>query len=192
MFFEEVSRWNGAVQVNGILYPCITDAENSLKSDVVIQDVLLLRKEEKQNSGNFDEFSNTSEFVVTVKPYMTQKSTPGFDFMDKWNDNKPMPLRTMVGVVEKSTKGMVYMNLHGDIVTTQTQCCLKCGQPITHNVSRYFGLGPVCGKHNYIHPFDSEEELRAEVEKYRNEVLRKITWQGWIIKSAIINWEELK
>ena len=122
---------------------------------------------------------------------MTKKATPSFDFMAKWNNNIPMPLLTMVGTVEKETPGMVYMKLHGDIVSRLEPICMKCGRPITNPVSQYFGLGPICGNHNYVNPFDTEEELKAAVEDYRRNVLQKITWEGWVIKSSIISKQEV-
>lgn len=127
---------------------------------------------------------------IKVKSYMTKKATPEFDFMEKWNNNNPMPLRIMVGEKIKETPGMVYMKLHGDITSTQTQVCMKCGRPITNNVSKYFGMGPECGGHSYVNPFNSEEELKEAVEAYRR-TLNQITWEGWIIKSAIEGYESL-
>ena len=131
-------------------------------------------------------------YRITVKKCMTQPATPQFDFMAKWNDNKPMPLRTMVGRKVKETRGMVYMELHGDTVGRIMQTCLRCGRPITNPVSQYFGMGPECGGHNYTNPFDTEEELKHAVEVYRRDVLQKIKWEGWIIKSCILEYEEVK
>ena len=85
---------------------------------------------------------------------------------------------------------MVYMNLHGDITSVVTQTCLKCGKPITNNVSKYFGMGPKCGGHNYVNPFASDEELKNAVKEYRKR-LQNITWSGWVIKSAIVEEEVL-
>ena len=122
---------------------------------------------------------------------MTKKATPSFDFMAKWNNNIPMPLLTMVGTVEKETPGMVYMRLHGDTTGRIVTTCMKCGRPIENPVSQYFGLGPICGNHNYVNPFNTEEELKAAVEDYRRNVLQKITWEGWVIKSSIISKQEV-
>ena len=69
--------------------------------------------------------------------------------------------------------------------------CLKCGRPITNPVSQYFGMGPECGCHNYINPFYSKEELENAIKDYREKVLHNMTWEGWIIKSAIISEEVL-
>ena len=121
---------------------------------------------------------------------MTRKATPDFDFMKEFNQNVPMPFRTMIGTIEKETRGMVYMNLHADITEERTLRCLRCGRPITNPVSQYFGLGPECGGHNYVNPFYSNEELQQAVSQYR-EKLRNTTWSGWIIKSAILSDEEI-
>ena len=121
---------------------------------------------------------------------MTKKSTPDFNFMQKWNNDIPMPLKTMVGTIEKETNGMVYMKLHGDLYQKVTTRCLKCGKPITNHVSQYFGMGPECGNHNYVNPFNTEAELKEAVEKYRIEVLQNIKWEGWIPKSAILTKED--
>ena len=61
---------------------------------------------------------------------------------------------------------------------------MKCGRPLTNPVSRYFGIGPECGGHNYVNPFESDEELNEAVEQMKTE-LKNIRWTGWIIKSAI-------
>lgn len=124
------------------------------------------------------------EYKVEVKGYMLKKSSPDFNFMAQWNNDNPMPLKIMYGVKLKETRGMVFMRLHGDIKQTITQRCMCCGREITNPVSKYFGIGPVCGNHNYTNPFDTEEELRAAVEAYRVKLVNTI-WEGWIIKSAI-------
>ena len=121
---------------------------------------------------------------------MTRKSTPEFTFMKDWNNDIPMPLRTMIGTVEKETRGMVYMKLHGDITSEKTQRCLACGRPITNPVSQYFGMGPECGGHNYVNPFYSKEELQQAVADYRK-VLQSKTWEGWVIRSSIIEESEV-
>ena len=130
-------------------------------------------------------------YKIEVKNYMMKKSTPEFDFMAKWNNDNPMPLKIMVGSVEKETRGMVYMKLHGDILAEKTVRCMKCGRTLSNPVSQYFGIGPECGGHNYVNPFDTEEQLKAAVAEYKK-TLNDITWEGWIIKSAITNQEFLE
>jgi hypothetical protein len=195
--FNAIANWKGAVEINGVLYDTIEDARKIVSTTNISIDYIFLHSAEKSaEKRKITQFESTpttaQQYIVTVKQYMTKKSTPSFDFMEKWNSNNPMPLRTMIGTIEKETKGMVYMKLHGDIVAEQTQHCMRCGKTITNPVSQFFGMGPECGGHNYVNPFESEEELKSIVEDYRKNHLQKITWEGWIIKSAITSKEELK
>ena len=127
-------------------------------------------------------------YTISVKKYMTEKGTPSFDFMTKWNNDVPMPLVTMQGTVIKMTRGMVYMKLQGK--ATNTSMCICCGRLLTNPVSRLYGIGPECGKHFYINPFDTEEELKAHLAEIEDAVSR-ITWEGWVIKSAIKEYTEV-
>ena len=56
-------------------------------------------------------------YKITVKKYMTEPATANFDFQDKWNDGKPMPLCTMHGKVTKETRGMFHMELKSDDIS---------------------------------------------------------------------------
>ena len=56
-------------------------------------------------------------YKITVKKYMTEPATSTFDFQDKWNNGKPMPLCIMHGEVIKETRGMYYMKLKSDDIT---------------------------------------------------------------------------
>lgn len=176
---NQLKSWKGRVLVNGVEYDSIESVDFSTFTDDIH---IVLSKKSKKSS--VDELESAEQYLITVKKYMTQKATPEFDFMAKWNNDNPMPYMTMVGEEIKQTRGMVYMRLHGDVVTGYTQNCIKCGKPITNDVSRYFGIGPVCGGHNYVNPFDTDEELKDAIKKYR-EQLRTVVWEGWIIKSAI-------
>ena len=129
-------------------------------------------------------------FKVTVRQYMTKPATPEFDFHTKWNNDTPMPMRTMVGKIVQETKGMFKMELHGDITEKVTDHCLVCGKKLTNPVSKYFGVGPECGNHSYINPFETEAQLKQAVAEVRKQ-LQNVMWNGWIIKSAIENMEEL-
>lgn len=124
------------------------------------------------------------EYKIEVKPYMMKKSTPDFDFMAKWNEDNPMPLKVMYGVKLQETKGMVRMRLHGDIKTKITRCCMVCGRELKNPISQYFGVGPECGGHGYVHPFSSDDELKDAVAAYKAKLVSTV-WEGWIIKSAI-------
>ena len=194
MIWDEIKEWPGAVEVDGTLYPSVDEARNSLSGDAKnISSIKLCDKIKQAPEREYERPVSVGDTVykITVRLYMTKPATPEFDFMAKWNDNNPMPMRTMVGTVEKETSGMVYMHLHGDITSRVTQHCMKCGRVITNSVSKFFGMGPECGGHNYTNPFESEDDLKSAVEAYRREHLQKITWSGWIIKSAIIEREEV-
>lgn len=192
--FSTIASWKGTVEINGVTYDSVADARKFVAENSVSIEYIFLhavqKNAEKRKITQFE--SKPTQYVITVKQYMTKKSSPSFDFMAKWNDDNPMPLRTMIGTIEKETKGMVYMKLHGDIIAEQTHFCMKCGRPITNPVSQFFGMGPECGGHNYVNPFESEEELKSVVESYRRNYLQKITWEGWIIKSAIESQEEVE
>ena len=192
MIWDELKDWKGSVTVNDVDYPSVEDAQNSVSNSVdTISSIILYanNKNATERKKSVVESVPNALYKITVKQYMTKKSSPRFDFMQTWNNDVPMPLRTMVGTIEKETKGMVYMNLHGDITSPVTQYCMKCGKPITNPVSQYFGMGPECGGHNYVNPFENEEDLKEAVEKYRREYLQQIKWEGWIIKSSIIEQE---
>lgn len=182
---KSISEWKGSIELDGIHYdsvPIALDFDN-------LSNILLLTN--KKVSAGQEAKAASGLYKVTVRQYMTKQANPSFDFMLKWNNDIPMPFRTMVGTIEKETPGMYKMNLHGDILAEKTMVCMKCGKPINNPVSQYFGMGPECGGHNYINPFESEDALKEAVSNYKKELQNK-TWNGWIIKSAIIEMEEIK
>jgi len=178
-----ISKWSGNIELNGNKINKDFDS-TSINGPIhlVLYPDNFIQEFHKEDDNKVRDISGT--YRVSVKKYMTKPSTPEFDFMAKWNNDIPMPLMTMVGDKIKETNGMVYMKLHGDITMRVTETCLCCGKPITNKISKYFGMGPVCGGHNYVNPFASEEELNQAVRDYRKK-LQNITWEGWIIKSAI-------
>ena len=188
-----LKNWKGPVEINGTVYDSINAVNLANIKTLGEINIKLLHTEKIENKGNTSENRavDVTEYQITVKRYMTQKASATFDFMEKWNNNIPMPLRTMVGTVEKETRGMVYMKLHGDIIEERVCTCMKCGRVLTNPVSQFFGIGPECGGHNYVHPFDTDEELKYAVEEYKKQ-LRNIKWEGWVIKSAITERKELK
>ena len=127
-----------------------------------------------------------SEYQIEVKAWMLKPSTPDFDFMAKYNNDIPMPLMIMyTGGKLDETKKMIKVHLHGDIKQRVTLRCMCCGRPITNKVSQYFGIGPICGEHNYTNPFDTEEELDNAVSAYRTKLVNTV-WTGWLPISAIV------
>jgi hypothetical protein len=127
-------------------------------------------------------------YQITVKQYMTKPATATFDFQDKWNKGVPMPFVTMAGTVVKETRGMLYMELHRK--AQHTDRCICCGKLLSNPISKLYGLGPECGQHAYINPFDTEEELKEHLQEVQ-EKISMVRWQGWVIKSAIKEWKEV-
>jgi hypothetical protein len=186
--------WQGRIAVNGQEYSTVDEAISNFKPGKGSICIKLYQKQERGQNEERSELPSINkpepEVRITVKKYMTEKATKLFDFMAKWNNDVPMPLRTMTGRVLKETKGMVQMELHGDIWAEKICTCMACGRQLTNPVSQYFGIGPECGGHNYTNPFNSQEELKEAVQEYKRK-LQATTWTGWIIKSAIIKEEEV-
>ena len=167
--FREIKRFNDMNFIDGEHFSFTLEC-NKTEKKIIVTDKMVVG----------------GEYEITVKKYMTELATPSFDFMSKWNNNIPMPLVTMTGSVLKETRGMVYMNLHG--VAKATSRCMKCGKTLTNPISKLYGMGPECGSHFYINPFDSEEELQNSIEEVQSK-MENIKWEGWVIKSAIKEWE---
>lgn len=188
--------YKGGININGTDYPSVEEAIRSLRSKNASGSLVVNLLPRKQASGVSSPPANTKEksetktissetiYKIKVRQYMTKPPTPEFDFHTKFNSGVKMPMRIMVGKKLEETKGMVKMELWGEMTEETEDCCMRCGRKITNAVSRYFGLGVECGGHNYVNPFDTEEELKAAV-KSNNEKLKEIKWTGWIIKSAI-------
>jgi len=128
-------------------------------------------------------------YKITVKKYMTEPATSTFDFQDKWNNGKPMPLCIMQGEVIKETRGMYYMNLQGKAEPTSK--CLVCGKNLTNPVSKLYGVGPECSDKIGLIRIESEEEVKEKLKDIMEQI-DDITWKGWVIKSAIKEWEEIE
>ena len=116
---QQLSSWQGSIEIDGTFYASVADiptipqgATIRLMPRVAIQPVV----------------GENVEHIITVKQYMTKPASPEFNFMAQWNNNIPMPMRTMVGTIEKETKGMVYMKLHGDYIADRMYTCMCCGQ----------------------------------------------------------------
>ena len=181
-----LKNWQGKVEINGVMYDSIADVAIHIDANSPVNIKLYQKTVEKRVAANNAENKvNTvdehKEIKITVKQYMTKKSEPSFDFMAKWNKDVPMPLRTMTGWVEKETRGMVYMHLHA---TGQKEInCMRCGRTLTNPVSRHYGIGPECmSKLGIVANID-------EVDKIKEQLVN-ITWEGWVIKSAIVEEEE--
>lgn len=185
---ELLVSYKGELEVNGKHFRSVVEAVKAFNDYVGEMTIRLNVTAQTPAAQQPEQVSVTAEpkpvYQIKVRKYMTQPSSPSFDFQDKWNNGVPMPMRIMVGTVLKETKGMYKMELHAELTEELPDICMKCGRALTNPVSRYFGIGPECGGHNYTNPFDTEDELKAAV-KVHKEQLRKVTWTGWVIKSAI-------
>ena len=185
-----IESWKGAVEINGEKYDSVQSALKafSVSNDkihiVLHSDVKNATQSMRASSKQtIEQSADKTEYRITVKKYMTQPATPSFDFMAKWNNNKPMPMRIMRGTIEKETRGMVYMNLHGFAQKTITCAC--CGKELTNPISRHYGIGPIClGKLGIVNAIDDVENIKEQ--------LVNIKWSGWVIRSAITEREEIK
>lgn len=142
----------------------------------------------------FVEYSNQKmevgkSYKITVKKYMTEPATSSFDFQDKFNNGIPMPLCIMHGKVIKETRGMFHMELEGKAEATTK--CLCCGRNLTNPVSKLYGIGPECSEKVGLIRIESEEEAKEKLKELSTQI-SNIKWTGWVIKSAIKEWEEIK
>lgn len=160
----------------------IANTRQGEEVSVVFKAVQKKREEQPLHiSGNH--MRRGHEYIVRVKRWMTEQTTnDSFDFMRHWNKNIPMPMRVMRGRVLSETRGMLYMELRA--CPLKTEYCMRCGKPLSHPVSKLYGLGPECGGHYHINPFNTEEELQEAIKEVR-EKLNNITWTGWVARSGI-------
>lgn len=184
--WEALTHWKGEVEVDGVHYDTIDEATKNTGNANVLSVKLLPRQNKVvrpvTRTQDIPEIK-TGEIKITVKKYMTEKASEGFDFMEKWNNNNPMPLRTMTGTVLQETRGMVKMALHG---TGKAEIyCMRCGRELTNPISRHYGIGPECmSKIGFVGiAIDDIDTIK--------EKLTNLTWTGWIIKSAITEQEEV-
>lgn len=190
--------YKGSLEINGIMYSSVKAAVQTLKEfdgelTVVLNKGAKIAEQRPTipSENPVQEIQGSPIYKIKVRQYMTKPASPEFDFHDKWNNGVPMPMRIMVGRKLKETRGMVQMELWGEITEELTHHCMKCGRVLSNPVSKYFGIGPECGGHNYTNPFETDEELKLAV-KDMQEQLKEIKWTGWIIKSALEKFELIR
>ena len=185
---EYLNNYNGPLTINNIDYVSVAAAKAALEG---YEGAITIKfgSEPQKSNNKVQSIADPTIYRIKVRQYMTKPPVPEFDFHAKWNNGNPMPMRIMVGRKIKETKGMLQMELWGQIV--ESKICMKCGKRLDNPVSQYFGMGPECGGHNYINPFESEEELNKAVKEYDKE-LSNIRWTGWIIKSALEKFELIR
>lgn len=104
---ELFKSWKGKVSINGTIYDSISQVPDNISfSDDWSIKLLPITNTETSSTpvSKITTVETPVEYRITVKKYMTKPSTPGFDFMSKWNHDIPMPLCTMVGTKEKGNK----------------------------------------------------------------------------------------
>lgn len=179
MIEKLLKDWKGEILINDISVNASKIDFNSFSSDTHI---ILHSNVKNANTSVVDSENNTIQYRVTVKKYMTEPASPGFDFMAKWNKNEPMPLRTMTGTIEKETRGMVYMKLHGQAEPVVK--CMRCGRTLTNPISMHYGIGPECmSKLGFVCDIEDVDTIKKK--------LVDVVWEGWVIKSAITEKEEV-
>lgn len=144
--------------------------------------------QEKQPHTAKQGIQDSALYEITVKQWMTKEATPSFDFHTKYNDDKPMPMRTMEGRILSETKGMYKMELNG--IARPSSHCNHCGRKITNPVSLMYGLGVICGGHFGVTKLDNEEAVKANYEQIKAK-MAAVKWVGWIAKSAIQEMEKV-
>lgn len=181
---SQLKSWSGEVDINEKHYSTIQDATSDFKHVSDDIHIKLYSKRKSQSKAIITALNDTvQEYRITVKRYMTETATPSFDFMKKWNNNVPMPMRTMTGVKVKETRGMVYMKLHGQAEPVVR--CMRCGRQLTNPISQHYGIGPECmSKLGLVCDINDVETIKKK--------LVDVVWEGWIIKSAITESEEVK
>lgn len=183
MLEKLLKDWTGEIQIDDKHYTSVDVCKIDFKTLSDDTHIILHSVTESRLKSKIDVLQDVIQYRITVKKYMTEPASPSFDFMEKWNNNNPMPMRTMTGTVEKETRGMVYMKLHGQAEPVVR--CMRCGRLLTNPTSQIYGIGPEC--------MEKLGLVRIEIDDV--ETIKKrlvdIVWEGWIIKSAIIEKEEV-
>ena len=178
-----LQKYTGTIKLNN---KEINNAEFSSilnKTNGEVQ-ILLIPKNTIDCSNQINK--NSAAFVsVLVKPWMLEKSSADFMFMSTWNKDIPMPLRYMVGTLEKETSRMYYMKLRGE--PKNSLVCSKCGRTLVNPISKLFGIGPECSNKVGLDTrlFISEQAAKEQLNKIED-TIKNIRWEGWIPKTAIL------
>lgn len=185
MLKKLLNDWKGKISIDGKRYTSVDACISAFKQLSTDTHIILHSNVKSANTSVVDTSNEKIQYLITVKKYMTEQATPSFDFMAKWNNNNPMPLRTMAGTIEKETRGMVYMKLHGQAEAVVR--CMRCGRTLTNPVSQMYGIGPECiTKVPFIMDLDMND-----VDGIKKRLV-DIVWEGWIIRSSIISKKLLK
>lgn len=110
------------------------------------------------------------EYKFNIRQFLTQRA------------ENPVPMRVMVGWIEKETEKGIYVHLKAKPMVTKT--CLRCGRTLTHPASIHYGIGPECGKHFHMHPWNGTGLLEAYIAELQKN-LEDVTYEGWLPKSGV-------
>jgi hypothetical protein len=176
--------------VNGISYTSAHQALHALTSytgsiEILINSKVITQAEKASETPK--NVTNKKEiYRIEVRKYMTEKSSPDFDFMMKYNNDLPMPLRRMYGEILEETKGMYKMRLHARAERNASSCS-HCMRELTHPISMIYGIGPICGEHGYMTTDYTKSRIKDDEELFKlaDADLRKTVWEGFVIKRAI-------
>ena len=175
---EFLQNYDGIIKVNNQnINPCdIITLINDCKENLTIQ---------LTPSMLTDSFIPSKQYIFTVVDWMLRKSTSSFLFMKTWNDDKPMPMKIMQGIIQRETRGMYYLQLQP--LKTDFTACMICGRALTNKNSKLVGIGPECvrklGLHININDYSSVSIIKNK--------LNTIHWSGWVPKTAIIEMKEV-
>lgn len=100
---------------------------------------------------------------ISIKPWLARKHH--------------IPREIDVVVLQETNKAVL---VRCKVPARETSTCLMCGRPISHPVSVFYGIGPICGNHFHLprNPTDAEEMKR---------ILAEIVWEMWLPKSQILS-----
>ena len=180
---EFLQKYTGTIKINNkeIINKDFNTVFNSCDGDV---EILLVPKNTIDCNNRLNK-NNVTAVSVFVKSWMLECSTPDFMFMQTWNEDKPMPLRYMVGTVEKETSRMYYMKLRGEPCVATV--CSKCGRTLVNPISKLFGIGPECASKVGLDArlFVNEQTAKEQLCQIQD-IIKKVRWEGWVPKTAIL------
>lgn len=158
---------------------------NSYDGQVIIK----LIPENCLDVDNKLDVGNSQEYIFYVKSWMLEKSSTDLPFMKIWNDDNPMPLRYMRGIIIKQTSRMYYVHLRGVDSTTDT--CKCCGRMLVNPTSKLLGIGPECCLKLGINPNIFLGNVSKQQIQEISDKISHIFWEGWIPKTGILKVEEI-
>jgi hypothetical protein len=107
---QYLEGYQGQIIYEERIYNDINELKQAIKKG---KTTLILKpkgvKQEEQKTPTPTPTVDSQKYRIVVKQYMTKPASPTFDFMQKWNNNIPMPCATMIVQKIKETAGMVYV-----------------------------------------------------------------------------------